>query len=159
MPQISSNITIKKLNSNFLPEIINLGIECFDPSEDEIKRYWDTESWKKALENQYIILGAYFNKKLVGFILFGPKDNYCHCSRIAVRPKFRRLGIAKKLMSCAMRLAKDKGLSRFITNTIEEKFPAMFAYLTKSGFKIYKTEKVTLDGKKYTRSFFEKSLV
>jgi ribosomal protein S18 acetylase RimI-like enzyme len=75
-----------------------------------------------------------------------------------VAEKYRKQGILKKLMSELTKVLKERGYKDFTINTWPEKFPAMYAYLTKYDYEKYKEEEKDWEGKRAVKSFFRKNL-
>ncbi len=55
--------------------------------------------------------------RLVGGLLWERQGNALHLSRIAVDPGWRRLGIARRMLAQAERLARDRGLGAMTLST------------------------------------------
>jgi GNAT superfamily N-acetyltransferase len=60
---------------------------------------------------------AEIEDRLVGSILWEPREDGLHVSRVAVDPVFRRRGIARALMAGAEQEARRRGLSRLVLGT------------------------------------------
>ena len=84
-------ITIRDLVPSDLPQVLEIERACFpDP--------WTLESFRNSLNSRYFkSLGA-FNPQLLGYIISMFAAGELHILNIAVKPRFRRQGLAGKLL-------------------------------------------------------------
>jgi len=129
-------IKIKQLHKTDFPVVINLSLSIFKPKARKDDRYHNIKNWEDHFKQKGVLLGAFLNNELVGYLFCyerEPNLNSLHCWMAGVSEEYRRQGILKKLMLKLTKLLKEKGFKALTINTWPEKFPAMYAYLTKHG--------------------------
>lgn len=154
-------IKIKQLHETDFSAVINLSLSIFNPKEGKDDRYHNINNWKEYFKQKGILLGAFLNNKLVGYLFCyekEPNKNTLHCWMAGVSEKHRRQGILKKLMIKLTEVLRERGYEVLTINTWPEKFPAMYAYLTKYGYEKYKEEEKEWEGQKTLKSFFRKKI-
>jgi len=154
-------IKIKQLNEKDFPEVIKLSLSIFKPKAEKQDRYHDIQRWKKYFKHKGVLLGAFINKKLVGYLFCYQKEsnqNSLHCWMAGVNKECRQKGVLKKLISKLIKILKEKNYKAFTINTWPEKFPVMYAYLTKYNYEQYKKEEREWEGKKTLKTFFRKEV-
>lgn len=152
-------VEIKELNKKDIPKVIELSLTIFKPKDGRNNSYHDPQEWRDYLDNNGMLLGAFVNKELVGYLLARREDNrQFHLWMSGIKMQFRRRGLMTKLLKGLESCLAKQGHPRLTVNTYEEKFPAMFALLKKEGYKVWKTKRVDWDGKKVLKSFFVKKL-
>lgn len=55
--------------------------------------------------------------RVIGSVLWGRQDQSLHLSRLAVDPRFRRSGLARRLLAAAETAARDVGLAELTLGT------------------------------------------
>jgi len=154
-------ITIKQLSEKDFPEVIKLSLSIFKPKAEKQDRYHDIQRWKKYFKHKGILLGAFIDKKLVGYLFCYQRESNqssFHCWMTGVDEKHRQKGVLKELISRLIEILKEKKYKTFTINTWPEKFPAMYAYLTKYNYEEYKKEEKEWEGKKTLKVFFRKKI-
>jgi len=154
-------VKIRELFEADIPQVIGLSLKVFKPKKDRKDPYHNLEKWREYFKQGGILLGAFVNKQLAGYLFCyerEPGKNNLHCWMAGVAEKYRRQGLLKKLISKIKKILKEKGYKTFTINTWPEKFPAMYAYLTKYGYKKYKEEEKEWEGKQTLKVFFRKDL-
>ena len=154
-------IVIKQLDEKDFPEVIKLSLSIFKPKAGKQDRYHNIQRWKKYFKHKGILLGAFINKKLVGYLFCYQREsnqNSLHCWAAGVDKKYRQKGILKKLISKLIKILKEKNYKALTINTWPEKFPEMYAYLTKYGYEEYKKQEKTWENKKTLKVFFRKKV-
>ena len=73
------------------------------------------------------------NNKVVGFIVFYPKDGYIHIDNIAIPPDLQRHGYGSKLIEYAEQQAKALGLHK-VELFINEKMTENIEYYPSRGY-------------------------
>lgn len=95
-------------------------------TEDDIDEILEIEKlsfpspWSRRLfldelanPNSHIVLARDDTDTILGFACFWIVADETHILNIAVHPKFRRQGVAKRLLTHVLEFAKDKGISYF----------------------------------------------
>lgn len=154
-------VKIKRLSELDIPRAIELSLLVFKPKEGEKERHHQPKKWKEHFRKGGVLLGAFVDNQLVGFI-FGyekePGKETFHCWMGGVAEKYRQRGILKKLVRGLMKLLRQKGYKTLTLNTYPEKFPAMFAYLNKYNYEFCREEEADWDGRKVVKAFFQKKI-
>jgi len=154
-------IKIRELSEKDIPQAILLSLRIFDPPNREEDYYSDQDRWIENFKQNGLLLGAYVNKEFAGFVFFYEKEKGArssHCWIAGVLEKFRRKGLLKSLMDEAKRILKNMNYTQITIDTYPEKFPAMYAYLTKYKYKMYREEQKGLRGQLTKKCFFETQL-
>ncbi len=81
------------------------------------------------------VLGAFINKKLIGFIDVNKKSNIGIIDLLAVNSHYRQQRIASQLIQSAKSILKNKRIHRIQVGTQTKNFPAISCY-HKNNFKI-----------------------
>lgn len=125
-----------KFVSNFVREI---SIRSLDKTQ--LKHAADFMDWRPSWENsitslqripdELIIFGAYANKELVGFLAYYPL--ICWINLLAVKPSFRRKGIAGKLLQYLISDI-DPTNDEIKAINIDSNDVALNSFLLKAGF-------------------------
>lgn len=154
-------VKIKQLHEADFPVVIDLSLSIFKPKAGKHDRYHNIKNWEEYFKQKGVLLGAFLNNKLVGYLFCyerEPSSNSLHCWMAGVSEMYRRQGILKKLMLKLTKILREKGFKIITINTWPEKFPAMYAYLTKHGYEKYREEEKEWEGKRTLKSFFRKNL-
>ena len=84
-------------------------------------------------------VGAYDEDRLVGFTMIGIDDwggeRVAYDAGTGIVPEFRKQGLAKAMFDHALPGLRERGITRFVLEVLQENEPAIKAY-TKSGFEI-----------------------
>ncbi len=138
-------IEIRPLNESEIPDAHRLSVEIFD-GEGENGKY-GIQQWRDKLAQHGLIFGALDGERLVGFKFGYARDpGTFHSWLGGVCNEYRRRGIMRQLTTTQEAWAANHGFSRLTVNTYQHKFPAMYQFLEKSGYKIDKTHE-EIDGK------------
>jgi ribosomal protein S18 acetylase RimI-like enzyme len=154
-------VKIKQLHEADFPIVVDLSLSIFKPKAGKNDRYHNIRNWEEYYKQKGVLLGAFLNNELVGYLFCYEREPYkgtLHCWMAGVAEKYRKQGILKKLMSELTKVLKERGYKDFTINTWPEKFPAMYAYLTKYDYEKYKEEEKDWEGKRAVKSFFRKNL-
>lgn len=82
-----------------------------------------------------IILAAIFNNEIIGFkVGYALSETEFYSAKGCTHPRFRRLGIARKLLWRMILLAQKKKFEWFIFDTFPERYPGMYELGIKEGF-------------------------
>jgi len=152
---------IKQLNEKDFPEVIKLSLSIFKPKAGKQDRFHNIQTWRRYFKQKGVLLGAFINEELAGYLFCykrEPNKNSLHCWMAGVDQKYRQKGILKKLISELTKILKKENYKTFTINTWPEKFPAMYAYLTKYGYEEYEKEERKWEGKKTLKAFFRKKI-
>ncbi len=122
------NIQIREVLDQDIGVLARLETENFSDS-------WSREALIDSLNQSYVhIYGAYKKKELVGYIIFSHIVDELEIFRIAVRPAYRRAGIARMLLDTLMAFGKNEKVSRVLLD-VRESNEAAFILYEKTGFK------------------------
>ena len=116
-------------------------------------KFHSTEKWTENYSKDGVLLGAFVDGKLAGFLFAYRNDldkKSFHVWMCGIDQKYRRQGIMKLLMERAFQHAKNEEYKKVTINTIKEKFPAMYSFITNYGFEEFKKEE--------NKSLFRKKL-
>jgi ribosomal protein S18 acetylase RimI-like enzyme len=155
-------LDVKELSENDIPQVLLLSQQIFNPPEAESDYHHLLSVWQEHYKNDGLILGAYLNEELSGFVCFYEKENGSgsyHCWMAGVAETARGRGILKSLITRAEEIAREKGYTHISINTYPEKYPAMFHYLQKYNYLQYKVEDREWQGKMTKKAFFRKLLL
>lgn len=99
------NIQIEKMSFEDLDDV-------YEIDKDSFPIPWSKSSFEEELKN---ILATYLvakiNKKVVGYIGSWMVIDECHITNIAVHSRYRRKGIAKKLVNELLHYCNEHGIS------------------------------------------------
>lgn len=154
-------IEIKKLSEKDIPQVILLSLNIFNPPEGGKDYYHFKDRWIEYFRQNGLLFGAYVDEELAGYVFFYDRDKGAkasHCWMAGVSEKFRRKGLLKSLMDKAKRSLKNMNYKQMTINTYPEKFRAMYSYLTKYQYSIYKEEQKEWDGQLTKKCFFREDL-
>lgn len=154
-------IDIKILSQSDLPQVMQLCAKIFNPLLQGLDKNEDKGIWSKNYEQGGLLLGAFVEKQLVGFIFFyekNPGSKSIHCWMDGVDEQFRKQGVFTSLMQSGMDELKKRGYAYLTINTFPEKFPAMFSFLQTHGFTQYKEEQKNWNGTLTKKVLFRKKL-
>lgn len=154
-------IEIKHLAEIDIPEVIVLYKRIFDPILEGLNKDEDKNIWWESYRQQGLLLGAFTDDVLIGFIFFFEKEpgtKRMHCLLTGVDKVYRGQGILKALMDAGIKELKIRGYETMTVSTVNEKMPAMYAYLLKNNFTIYKEEHKDWHGEHTIKSLFLKAL-
>lgn len=111
-----------------LLEMAELEREIFSDS-------WSRKSLEETLRNpQAVVLGAWKEEALAGYVIFYYAADEGEIARIAVRDSFRRRGAARRMLLRLEALCKGLGVGRFLLDVRESNGPAI-AFYVGYGFK------------------------
>ena len=118
---------IKKINENDIETVAFLESLIFpDP--------WSAKSIKETHENNNaLILGAYQEGTLIGYVIFYYVLDEGEIARIAVSPSYRRQGVADKIFSGLLAFCNDNGIERILLD-VRISNESAISFYRKSGF-------------------------
>lgn len=123
------NIIIKDMDYHEIPYIAEIENRSFSICA------WTEEMFKSMFDDPYhenIMLTAYFNNMIAGYIVMQLCVDEAEIMVIAVDEPFRRKGIAKNLLEYAEKMINDKA-ERILLEVRESNISAQTLY-TKKGF-------------------------
>ncbi len=123
-----NNIKIKNMEHYELPYIAEMEKRCF------LVCAWTENMFKNALDSadNNIMLTAYFNDMIAGYIVMSFCIDEAEIMVIAVDEPFRKNGIAQELINSAENLVKDRA-ERILLEVRESNIEAQNLYI-KNGF-------------------------
>ena len=118
---------IRRISENDIEAVAVLEAEIFpDP--------WSAKSIKDTYEqNHALILGAYQDDTLIGYVIFYYVLDEGEIARIAVSPSYRRQGVAEQIFVGLLDFCAKKDVDRILLDVRISNEPAI-AFYRKSGF-------------------------
>ena len=118
---------IRRIDENDIEAVASLEAEIFpDP--------WSAKSIKETYEqNHALILGAYKEETLIGYVIFYYVLDEGEIARIAVSPQYRRQGVADQIFAGLLDFCAEKSIERILLDVRISNEPAI-AFYRKSGF-------------------------
>ena len=116
--------------------------------------------WTDHYKNDGILLGAFKDNELVGYI-FGYRvdEDEFHYWMGGVGEKHRGNGIGRSLLTELEKKVKEEGYKKITVNTYKEKWQVQYGFLLRHGYNVYKEEEIKWDdGKMHIKSFLIKNL-
>ena len=119
--------TIHKISENDIEKVASLEVEIFpDP--------WSAKSIKETYEQKYaLILGAYQDETLIGYVIFYYIIDEGEIARIAVSPSHRRQGVANQIFAGLLEFCSQNDIERILLD-VRISNEAAIAFYRKSGF-------------------------
>ncbi len=94
------------------------------------------EHCKNRIGNsKYLILGAYVNEEIIGYLIAYEKNDSFYCWVVAVDKRYRKMGILTEMMTIFENYAKKIGYDRVTLKTLNNK-REMLSYLIKNNWNI-----------------------
>jgi predicted GNAT superfamily acetyltransferase len=153
------NLVIRDLLEKEIPEVIEISKIIFNVTDNDDKYHLST-LWKEKLDKNGVLIGAYYDKKLVGY-KFGYEKNKetFHSWMGGVLKDFRGNKIATALLHFQENILKNRGYKYISVNTVENKYPEMFIFLLRQGYFIESTtQHKEQNGSVIVKSNFKKIL-
>ena len=151
--------TIRRLVKVELQPVFDASLEIFQPLPSEQHTYHDLRIWKELMDQGAIVLGAYADEHLGGFLFAKRIDTgHLHIWLAGVIPDKRRQGLLRALLKKIESIAAEEGVTTLTINTYAKRFPEMFQLLPSFGFHLERTEEQEVSGQMLTKSFFSKVL-
>lgn len=118
---------IRRINENDIEAIATLETGIFpDP--------WSVKSIKETYENKSaLILGAYQEETLIGYVIFYYVLDEGEIARIAVSPAYRRQGVADKIFTGLLDFCVEKNIERILLD-VRISNEAAISFYRKLGF-------------------------
>jgi ribosomal protein S18 acetylase RimI-like enzyme len=145
-----NKITIKEAS---IEDVVSVNSTITEFGKPYKKEYFEEKCTKK----DNLIIVAYINNNSVGYIVWYNRDNdgSFYCWMAGVDPKYRQLGVLKKLMNYGFKRAQNKGYKKIKIKTRNNR-REMLAYLIKHDFWI--TRVIQFSDISDNRIEFEKSI-
>ena len=120
-------LTIRRMKESDIPEVARLEKEIFpDPwSEGAISETFEQE--------QTLLLVAYEDRKLIGYLILYFVLEEGEIARIAVIPEYRRQGVGARMLLELEDLCEDNGITKLLLDVRESNETAISFY-TSYGF-------------------------
>lgn len=87
----------------------------------------------KHMSDKRLILGAYINDEIIGYLLAYEKNNSFYCWITAVDKKYRRMGILTDMMNLFIERAKKLNFKKVTLKTVNNK-REMLSYIVKNNW-------------------------
>jgi ribosomal-protein-alanine N-acetyltransferase len=116
IPRVDSEVIIERMTEHDLLEVVEI-------EEMSGLSHWGWDAYHKELQsetNSLMIVarspdgGQFAEHLVVGFIVARQLADEIHVNNVAVRPDFRRLGIASLLLQAVLSWAKEKRASQAV---------------------------------------------
>jgi ribosomal-protein-alanine N-acetyltransferase len=118
---------IKRISENDIDAVAVLESEIFSDS-------WSAKSIKETYDNKSaLILGAYQDEELIGYVIFYYVLDEGEIARIAVSPSHRRQGVAEQIFAGLLEFCEENNIERILLDVRISNEPAISFY-RKSGF-------------------------
>ncbi|PHM33114.1 GNAT family N-acetyltransferase [Xenorhabdus innexi] len=144
---------IRRLEKNDVKDYREIRLESLHTNPEAFGMTYEEESAHNEQDfiiriTDSLILGAYFNNKLVGTIEFQRNNKYktSHKGTIwgfYVKQSYRSLKIGEKLIEKLIILLKESNVKQISLSVVEENVSAIYLY-KKMGFGIYGKEPMSL---------------
>lgn len=127
--------------------------------EEALKVYHKIEEWdrleagtieycsNKIGNSKNIILGAYINDEIIGYLIAYERNTSFYCWVVAVDKRYRRNGILTEMMNIFESYARKLGYNRVTLKTLNNK-REMLSYLIKNNWNfsdIFKKDNIVLN--------------
>ena len=118
---------IKRISENDIEAVASLEAEIFpDP--------WSVKSIKETYDQKHaLVLGAYQENTLIGYVIFYYILDEGEIARIAVAPSHRRQGVADAIFAGLLTFCEDNSVERILLD-VRVSNEAAIAFYKKSGF-------------------------
>lgn len=126
--------------------IVNLTLKNVSEIAELQSKNTFTDGWNEKMligafnSGNYVCFGKRLKDKLVAFIGISLSVDTCDLEDVLVDEKYRRLGVAEKLITHAIEYAKIKSKQKMFLEVRENNVPAIALY-EKLGFKKISTRK------------------
>lgn len=152
-------ITIRRLVKVELQSVFEAGLAIFQPLPSEQHAYHDLRVWKEFLDQGAVVLGAYADDRLGGFVFVKREaSDHFHIWLAGVLPEMRRQGLLRSLLKKVETISHEEGVTRLTINTYPKRFPEMYQLLPSFGFQVDRMEVHDVDGVLMEKSFFSKAI-
>lgn len=120
-------LTIRKMREEDIKEAANLEAQLFTDA-------WSEQGIRDTFEQgQTLLLAAFEDKKLIGYLILYYVLEEGEIARIAVAPKNRRQGVGSRMLLEMETLCEDNGITRILLDVRESNETAL-AFYTDHGF-------------------------
>ena len=122
------DVTIKKFEERYIDEVMKIEETCFSPE-------WQTSREGLLHPPKNIIFDlAFYDKKVIGYLMVSAEEERGHYARVAVVPEFRRRGIGSRLTYEAIKFFREENVKKISLRTPKDDIPAQNLY-KKFGFR------------------------
>lgn len=119
--------SIRRIRREDVPDVAELERKIFSDA-------WSERAIMETLEQkQTMLLSAYEDKKLVGYVILYYVLEDGEIARIAVDDPYRRKGVASRMLRELEILCKDNGVSKLLLD-VRESNAAAYSFYEKQGF-------------------------
>ncbi len=137
-----SELEFKKISLNELDDNLLFALRIQD--QEYFPTPWSEDGWRSSLasSDRYALYVVKDGMAIAGFSLFYllGEDHLAHLQKIVVGPKYRRDGVAMKLMSIALDDLKSSGFAKFYLE-VEHGNSAAKSLYQKLAFKLIRVSK------------------
>ena len=120
-------LAIRRMRQEDIPFVAELEKQTFSDA-------WSENALSETLaQKQTILLTAFEDKKLIGYVILYYMLEEGEIARIAVSPEHRRQGVGARLLLELESLCADNGISKLLLDVRESNMPA-YAFYEEHGF-------------------------
>ncbi len=122
---------VNKYESDPNPDLLR---EISSIHKSSFENGWNTEDFKKFIENKGHIITARNNNEIIGFVLFRIASDESEILTIAVLKEFRKQGVGSDLLKNTINYIKNNGVKNLFLEVREDDISAVNFYI-KNGAK------------------------
>lgn len=113
---------IKELTKKDIAAAIDLDLSIVETGKGKSDPYHDVQKWRHYLDDGGILLGAFVNSNLIGYLMSRRESKrHFHVWMGGIKPEFRRRSLMTKLLEVLENRLKKEGYRRLTVNTYEKK--------------------------------------
>ncbi len=150
------NTNIEINNLALIDNVLEAAKTVFNPSEEELEKCHRKEMWVNKVESGGLLVTVSVNDRVIGFAICEKKGGNLRIWSVGVLLKYRKLDLWKKMHHEIELFAKSGHFKKLSLNTYKDKFPNMYSFVSKYGYKKVKTEFDEMQNT--TKSYFEKTI-
>ncbi len=123
---MNSDIVIRRMTANDIEQVVKIEQECFTTP-------WSYNSFDESLSKPYAVFfvaikSDSYNENIAGYIGIYHIGDECDITNVAVKGVYRKMGIAKKLLTSVNEYAQSHGVRSINLEVRESNTPALKLY-------------------------------
>lgn len=124
-----------------IEDVLLVSNKVFLPSDKEVFKYHDKHDWLSKIQNGGLLISVYEDTKCVGFaICYKVDKEELHIWNVGLLDEYRGKGIWKETYKIIVEYSLEKNFKKLTLNTYKDKFPNMYTFVNKEGFRLLKEE-------------------